>query len=217
MKKMRNIKKMLKEDDLGDMGIGAMIVFIAMVLVAGIAASVLIQTANRLEIQAMQTGQQTTEEVATGIGIEDITGEVVGGTIENVTICVSARSGSDDIDLSNTVVELSDSTNKYLLTYNTTLMCNDPAATGVFDTTAFSTDASFSIIVLEDADNSCVDLNPVINRGDHVLLAISPDALFGGLAERTDIWGMVIPETGASGVFAFRTPASYPDTVYDLY
>jgi len=214
---MRNIKKMLKEDDLGDMGIGAMIVFIAMVLVAGIAASVLIQTANRLEIQAMQTGQQTTEEVATGIGIEDITGEVVGGTIENVTICVSARSGSDDIDLSNTVVELSDSTNKYLLTYNTTLMCNVPAATGVFDTAAFSTDATFSIIVLEDADTSCVDANPVINRGDHVLLAISSDALFGGLTERTDIWGMVIPESGASGVFAFRTPASYPDTVYDLY
>jgi len=217
MKKMRNIKKMLKEDDLGDMGIGAMIVFIAMVLVAGIAASVLIQTANRLEIQAMQTGQETTEEVATGIGIEDITGEVVGGTIENVTICVSSRSGSDDIDLSNTVIELSDSTNKYLLTYNTTLMCNVPAATGVFDTTAFSTDASFSIIVLEDADGSCVDTNPVINRGDHVLLAISSDALFGGLAERTDIWGMVIPESGASGVFAFRTPSSYPDTVYDLY
>ena len=29
---MRNIKKILKEDDIGDMGIGAMIVFIAMVL-----------------------------------------------------------------------------------------------------------------------------------------------------------------------------------------
>jgi flagellin FlaB len=214
---MRNIKKMLKEDDLGDMGIGAMIVFIAMVLVAGIAASVLIQTANRLEIQAMQTGQQTTEEVATGIGIEDITGEVVGGTIENVTICVSARSGSNDIDLSNTVVELSDSTNKYLLLYNTTLACNTPDSTGVFATAAFATDASFSIIILEDADGSCVDANPVINRGDHVLLAISTSALFGGLTERTDIWGMVIPESGAPGVFAFRTPASYPDTVYDLY
>ncbi len=214
---------MLKEDDLGDMGIGAMIVFIAMVLVAGIAASVLIQTANRLEIQAMQTGQETTEEVSTGIGIEDITGQegnFVGwtnGSILNITICVSARSGSKDIDLSNTVVELSDSSNKYLILYNTTLQCNPPAATGVFDTTAFATDASFSIIVLEDADGSCVDATPVINRGDHVLLAISTGALFGGLSERTDIWGMVIPESGAPGVFAFRTPASYPDTIYDLY
>jgi len=72
---MRNIKRILKKNDLGDMGIGAMIVFIAMVLVAGIAASVLIQTANRLEIQAMKTGQETTEEVSTGIGVEDITGQ----------------------------------------------------------------------------------------------------------------------------------------------
>jgi flagellin FlaB len=223
MKKMRNIRKMLKEDDLGDMGIGAMIVFIAMVLVAGIAASVLIQTANRLEIQAMKTGQETTEEVATGIGIEDITGQIgnfvgwTNGSILNVTICISPRSGSKDVDLSNTVVELSDSTNKYLLSYNSTLGALAPAAAGVFDTAAFATDASFAIIVLEDADGSCITANPVINRGDHVLLAVSAGALFGGLTQRTDIWGMVIPESGAPGVFAFRTPASYPDTVYDLY
>jgi archaeal flagellin FlaB len=224
MKKMRNIKKMLKEDDLGDMGIGAMIVFIAMVLVAGIAASVLIQTANRLEIQAMQTGQQTTEEVATGIGIDDITGQKgtfgvwTPDSILNVTICVSARSGSKDIDLSNVVVELSDSTTKYLLAYDSGNWFATPAATGIFATAAFGGSAmEFGVIVLEDADGSCVAANPVINRGDHVILTISAGACFGGLTERTDIWGMVIPESGAPGVFAFRTPASYPDTVYDLY
>jgi archaeal flagellin FlaB len=221
---MRNIRKILKEDDLGDMGIGAMIVFIAMVLVAGIAASVLIQTANKLEIQAMQTGQQTTEEVATGIGVEDITGQkgnyvgYTNGSILNLTICVSPRSGSTDIDLSNIVVELSDSTSKYLLTYDAANWFGTPAATGVFATAAFDVSSmSFGVIVLEDADGSCAAANPVINRGDHVLLTISAGECFGGLTERTDIWGTIFPESGASGVFAFRTPASYPDTVFDLY
>jgi flagellin FlaB len=231
---MRNIKRILKKNDLGDMGIGAMIVFIAMVLVAGIAASVLIQTANRLEIQAMKTGQETTEEVATGIGVEDITGQEgnynftvglaggesgwINGTILNLTIGVSPRSGSKDIDLSNTVIELSDSTNKYILTYLDTNFFLTPVAGGVFLTGAFDGDSQqFGVIVLEDADDSCVAANPVINRGDHVLLTISTGYNFQGLAERTDIWGMVIPETGASGIFAFRTPASYTETVYDLY
>jgi flagellin FlaB len=215
---------MLKEDDIGDMGIGAMIVFIAMVLVAGIAASVLIQTANRLEIQAMKTGQETTEEVATGIGVEDITGQTgtyltyTPGSIINVTICVSPRSGSKDVDLSNTVVELSDSTTKYILAYDSTYYFAAPDTAGVFATAAFGgTAMQFGIIVLEDADGSCLLANPVINRGDHVLLTINAGACFSGLTERTDIWGMVIPESGAPGVFAFRTPASYPDVVYDLY
>jgi flagellin FlaB len=37
-------------------GIGTMVIFIAMVLVAGIAASVIIQTMNSMEQQAMRAG-----------------------------------------------------------------------------------------------------------------------------------------------------------------
>jgi archaeal flagellin FlaB len=227
MKKFINI---LKTQDLGDMGIGAMIVFIAMVLVAGIAASVLIQTANKLEIQAMTTGQETTNEVATGVSVDGVTGQkgsynytsaggaIVTDKLTNVTITLGPRSGSKDIDLSKTVIEITDSSNKILMAYFSTNFFATPAAAGVFSTAAFDGNArQFGVIVLEDADTSLSSTSPVINRGDHVLLTISTGLSLNGLSERADVWGMVIPEDGAPGIFAFRTPASFSDTIYELY
>lgn len=205
----------------GDMGIGAMIVFIAMVLVAGIAASVLVQTANKLEIQAMTTGQETTAEVATGLSVDDICGAANAGVIERTAIAVSPRSGSRDIDLSKVTIEVSDANIKIIVHYSAALYVAMNAQ-GVFQTGgAFAGATTFGLIVLNDADGSCGApgaTNPVLNRGDHVLLTLDPLASFApGWAVRTDIWGMVIPEEGSSGIFAFRTPSSMPDVVYDLY
>jgi len=70
------IDKVLSRRDAGSMGIGAMIIFIAMVLVAGIAASVFVQVANQLQMQALYTGQETIDEVATGISVVDVEGHV---------------------------------------------------------------------------------------------------------------------------------------------
>jgi len=223
---MRNIKKILKEDDLGDMGIGAMIVFIAMVLVAGIAASVLIQTANKLEIQAMTTGQETTREVSTGLAVVDIEGQVnSSGIISDMTITVRARAGSGDIDLSQTVIELTDGTTKTLLTYDATQVQFNLITDGtgeIFDAALWTvagnlTNEQFGILVLQDEDNSMTVDNPVINRGDLAMLCISTGSCFSGLDPRDDIWGLVSPEQGASGIFAFRVPSSLTETVYDLY
>ena len=237
------ICEILRREDIGDMGIGAMIVFIAMVLVAGIAASVLVQTANRLEMQAMQTGQQTTAEVATGIKVIDIEGQKTlrpihynattgltrGGLLEdwlnetrmqNMTITVAPRAGSLDIDLSQAVIEISDSTSKCILRYDDTETnyAELVADTGIFGTAVFDLGPDrFGIIKLEDADVSASASAPVINRGDKVMLTINLSACFLGLTERTDIWGMVIPEDGAPGIFAFRTPVAYTSEAYDLY
>jgi flagellin FlaB len=221
MKKMKKLSRILKENDLGDMGIGAMIIFIAVVLVAGIAASVLIQTANRLEIQAMQTGQDTIREVSSGLQIIDIEGANSGGLITQMVLVVRPHAGSGDIDLSNAFVEISDGVVKTILTYGATDFTHivDDDEPDVFNATnCWAIDsATFGILVLQDADTSLSSTNPVINRGDVVMICVNTSTIFGGLVPRSTITGLVTPEQGASATFSFRVPSSLSEVVYDLY
>ena len=222
---MRNIFRILKRKDVGSIGIGAMIVFISMVLVAGIAASVLIQTSSILESQAMATGQETTDEISGGISVYDVGGHVTTD-IDALAISVCTRAGSPGIDLNETIIMLSDGTTNTLLSYD----YNDPQD-GHFNASVDSgdgdifgvnysdlTNEEFGILVLEDADGSVQRYAPVINVGDKVMLYVNAIACFGstGILERTDVFGWIYPEYGSPGVISFRTPASYNDVIFDL-
>ena len=222
---MRKICKMLRKKDVGSIGIGAMIVFIAMVLVAGIAASVLIQTSTKLESQAMLTGQETTQEVSTGMAVFDIKGYAPdSGNIDQLAITVRPRAGSADIDIAEVFLELSNTDYKVIMNYDTGGAANwNDSGTGVddvFGVACFPAAANrFGIMVLEDADGSCTETNTVINRGDKVLLCVDTTQSFsatGGINIRTDIWGVACPELGSPAVISFTTPASYNDNIYDL-
>ena len=211
----------IKEKDIGAIGIGAMIVFISMVLVAGIAASVLIQTSGRLETQAMKSGSETVSEVATGIQVDSVLGFNISGhgNISRLAVEVRPRAGSKGIDLSETVIELSDSSTKNLFTYNE----GNFTDTGSIDGNIFrwnfypwDNDTVFGIIVMEDADDSITQSNPVINSGDHVILTLNITKAFGGFSTRINVVGQVIPEEGSPGIISFTTPAAYNDAVVEL-
>jgi archaeal flagellin FlaB len=215
------VRKEIKDDNAA-IGIGVLIVFIAMVLVAGIAASVLVQTSTTLEMQALKTGSQTVDQVASGIMIEGIEGFNSSGSVIRLALELKPRAGSPDIDLSTTVVEISDSETKYVLEYDsTTFTLSNDTNGDIFSSSYYPTGTGtgdalnkFGVIVLQDADDSCTSGNPVINFGDHVILSIG-DA-FAGISPRTDVFGQVIAEEGSPGIIGFRTPESYTEDVLEL-
>ena len=221
------ICKMLKEKDVGAIGIGAMIVFIAMVLVAGIAASVLIQTSGKLEMQAMKSGQETVAEVSSGISVFDIVGKKGTDDLKYLAVTVRARAGAPNIDLNETIIILSDGTTKCVLLYhgwteaahyNSSVDTDDAQLFGT-GTWSDLTNEQFGIIVLQDVDSSCLQTTPIINKGDKVVLTIRCDsgATFDReIPERTDVLGRVVPEVGSPGVISFTTPSAYNDMIFDL-
>jgi flagellin FlaB len=66
-------------DERAQVGIGTLIVFIAMVLVAAIAAGVLLNTAGLLETQAMATGEESTRQVTNNLQVISEVGYNVAG------------------------------------------------------------------------------------------------------------------------------------------
>ncbi len=59
-------------DEIGSIGIGAMIVFIALILVAAVASAVIIQTGEKLQQNAQQTGQDTEREIGGKITVNSV-------------------------------------------------------------------------------------------------------------------------------------------------
>lgn len=207
----------LRGDISADIGIGALIIFIAMVLVAGVTASVMIQTMNNLQQQAMQTGQETLKDISSGLRITHVSGYVSNSKITQLVLFVSTTAGSDDIDLTYCVLSLSDSAKKVVLNY-TDGCYSSSVSNGLFGTlNASNVSAStFGLMVIRDVDSSCSATSPVINDEDLVVILVNTTACFSGIGARTDVFGELYPEHGMAGIIGFTTPSSYVNTIIDL-
>ena len=66
-----------------EMGVGTLIIFIAMLLVAAVAAGVLIQTAGSLQEKSLATGQQARAQISTNARVIEVSGS--DGRLGNLT------------------------------------------------------------------------------------------------------------------------------------
>ncbi|PAU83610.1 flagellin [Halorubrum salipaludis] len=96
----------LDEEERGQVGIGTLIVFIAMVLVAAIAAGVLINTAGFLQTQAEATGEESTSQVSDRLQVVSQSGNVTAQEVDRLDIVVAKAPGAGNIDLNETSVEI---------------------------------------------------------------------------------------------------------------
>ncbi|RDI70764.1 archaellin/type IV pilin N-terminal domain-containing protein [Halopelagius longus] len=111
--------------DRGQVGIGTLIVFIAMVLVAAIAAGVLVNTAGFLQATAQDAGQESVNKVTNRVDVVSKHGMVNdtsnGLAVDSLNLTVRLAAGSGSVSLEDTSIKyVSGSTAKNLVYKNST-------------------------------------------------------------------------------------------------
>lgn len=222
-KRRPEIRK-LKGEEEAIVGIGTLIVFIAMVLVAAVAASVIIQTSESLQQRAYAVAKQTTREVSSGMKIVDLTGYTDANKtrIEYLAISIAPRAGSYNIDLNEThvYIELDNLTVLSLNYQDNDVVKSNISSDGVFHTLNHSnlTSTNFGVIAIRDADNSVVNTYG-ISTSDLVMIIINISDAFSttsGLETGEEFMGRIVPEIGSSGLFLVSAPNAFDHRVVPL-
>jgi flagellin FlaB len=220
-KKHRPERKTLTNDDEADVGIGTLIVFIAMVLVAAVAASVIMQTAENLQQRAYAVGKQTIRDVSTGLRVIGVTGftDVNKTKIDYLAIAITPRAGSYDIDLNKTLLYIQ-LDNYSVLSLNLSSKANRVTDGGIFDTLNLSrlNATNFGVIAIHDRDDSIMRTNG-ISTTDQAILIVNLTAVLSatnGLLAGEVLEGKLVPDVGASGIFVAQSPNAFKYRVCDV-
>ena len=172
-----NNKTSMRKDTRAQVGIGTLIIFIAMVLVAAVAAAVLIQTSGVLQQKAQATGKQATQEVSSNLIVKSIEGvrannasADMSGTIDLLKLRVGLNVGSAPVDVNQVVVSITDGAiaNNLVYAANTKSYASTGESNGAME--YFGSTASANLQALL-TNNTSVAPRPTINNSDSYFVA----------------------------------------------
>lgn len=141
----------------GQAGIGTLVMFVALVVVAAIASGALLGGANAIRLQAQDETESTLADIGTGVNVVNEVGRVDddGESVRYVRLSVKLGSGTNETDLRNATIHYTD---------------DDTTATLNF-TNRTANATNFSVAAPVDSDDSA----PVLNDDTdtfHVFVAV---------------------------------------------
>jgi flagellin FlaA/flagellin FlaB len=184
-------------NDRGQVGIGTLIVFIALVLVAAIAAGVLINTAGFLQQKSQQTGEESSQKVTNRLNVVSSTGTVDSNDqVETINLTVKKAPGASDINLNNTTINYIGPDGTETLIYNGSFADD-------------SSEAVYDAYTIKDADGSSPVLNSPDDRFDvGIYLGQSSGGSLGVLDEGESVTLRLVTQSGGTTGVELRVPQS---------
>ena len=214
--------------DRGQVGIGTLIIFIALVLVAAVAAGVLVNTAGDLQSKAAATGEDAQAGVSNQIDVVSATGYDAdnGGDkdIDTVELVIKKSAGSDDIDLSQATIQYNSGDSLVTLTYQDNPTTDQryntftTTAVGGGDDTRLSDTSQRVKIILNTAaieygadwhkayTNGGVDADTNTQKDDSGD-PLNPPLAQPGLEEGSSVDLTITDQSGASTSYAINVPS----------
>ncbi|ADQ66037.1 archaellin/type IV pilin N-terminal domain-containing protein [Halogeometricum borinquense] len=160
----------------GQVGIGTLVVFIAMVLVAALAAGVLIHTASFLQATAEDAGKESIDRVVNGVEVVTTAGHVTDGddgSVDTVRLWVRPRPAAGDINVSRLTVKWVGEQAGQSLTFSGT----DP----VSPSTASDAHTTFN------ASESIGDGDKILEQGEEFVLYFNVSQIESGDADPANL------------------------------
>ena len=184
------LNKFISDDARGQVGIGTLIIFIALVLVAAVAAGVLINTGGQLESRASDTGEDAQAQVSNQVDVVSTTGvnNDSDSAMEFVKVVVKKSSGSDAIDLEEMTIEYQSGSAAKNLEYK-----SGSATQDAFNTTQVAGSNSPTVLN-ETSERVEIGIDAASVEGVDIQEGSSVELTFVEQSGATTIYGVNVPD-----------------------
>lgn len=105
--------KTIIKNEQAQAGVGTLIIFIAMVLVAAVAAAVLIQTSGVMQSKSTSTTKEAAAAIGENLAVEAVDGINGGGILTDLNITIKVAAGGSAMDLSKVLLKINSQNYNY--------------------------------------------------------------------------------------------------------